>query len=365
MTPASRATSLSVSRGFSVEATGSTARPRSPGCGCSASGPWSSAPTCFRRKGRELDHALRVAPVIHASDTATVLALRGDKQLRARAARPARALLSGANRRWRWPRLHPGGAGREPGRPGAGFFIVTAIYMAAEKASAAILADAARGRPRRRPALLRPSALLPSALTRPSRRPGDPMSTETPGPTSISGVRAAAAGRLRRAPDAGAPPVPAPRRCPGADYRRTLFWRIYDGVAQAVDHKARLGQAAPAGRARRPDRRPQHPAAGEPARPVDGRCRSSTGRPVPPRTPAAPGQPAASTARTTTSTTPTMGMAGARFGRNIPLDQVLPVTREQLMEPNPREVSRRLLTRDDVPAGRRASTPWPRRGCSS
>ena len=48
---------------------------------------------------------------------------------------------------------------------------------------------------------------------------------------------------------------------------------------------------------------------------------------------------------------PAMGRAGARFGRNIPLDQVLPVTREQLMEPSPREVSRRLLTRDAVPAG--------------
>src|SRR3954464_2257975 len=42
---------------------------------------------------------------------------------------------------------------------------------------------------------------------------------------------------------------------------------------------------------------------------------------------------------------PTMGMAGARFGRNIPLGAVLPVTRDELMEPNPREVSRRLLTR--------------------
>ena len=62
---------------------------------------------------------------------------------------------------------------------------------------------------------------------------------------------------------------------------------------------------------------------------------------------------------------PSMGMAGARFGRNIPLDKVLPVTREDLMEPNPREVSRRLLTAVAVPAGRRASTPWPRPGCSS
>jgi hypothetical protein len=42
---------------------------------------------------------------------------------------------------------------------------------------------------------------------------------------------------------------------------------------------------------------------------------------------------------------PDMGRAGDRFGRNIPLEAVLPVTAEQLMEPSPREVSRRLLTR--------------------
>ena len=42
-----------------------------------------------------------------------------------------------------------------------------------------------------------------------------------------------------------------------------------------------------------------------------------------------------------------MGRAGTRFGRNIPLDKVLPVTPEQLLRPSPREVSRRLLTRDD------------------
>jgi hypothetical protein len=50
----------------------------------------------FRLKGRELDHALRVAPVIHASDMATVLALWKNKQLAPERARPL-ALLSGAN----------------------------------------------------------------------------------------------------------------------------------------------------------------------------------------------------------------------------------------------------------------------------
>jgi hypothetical protein len=50
----------------------------------------------FRLKGRELDRALRAAPLIHASDTATVLALWKNKQLSPERARPL-ALVSGAN----------------------------------------------------------------------------------------------------------------------------------------------------------------------------------------------------------------------------------------------------------------------------
>jgi hypothetical protein len=50
----------------------------------------------IRTKGGELDHAVRVAPVIHASDTATVLALQRSKQLSPELARPL-ALISGAN----------------------------------------------------------------------------------------------------------------------------------------------------------------------------------------------------------------------------------------------------------------------------
>ena len=42
---------------------------------------------------------------------------------------------------------------------------------------------------------------------------------------------------------------------------------------------------------------------------------------------------------------PEMGKEGARFGRNFPLDRVYPDT-ENLMTPNPRSVSRELLTRD-------------------
>ena len=50
----------------------------------------------LRRRGSELDHALRAAPIIHASDTATVLALRQSKRLSPELARPL-LLISGTN----------------------------------------------------------------------------------------------------------------------------------------------------------------------------------------------------------------------------------------------------------------------------
>ena len=48
---------------------------------------------------------------------------------------------------------------------------------------------------------------------------------------------------------------------------------------------------------------------------------------------------------------PDMGMAGTRFGRNVPLKDVFPEQMPGLMEPNPREISRKLMRRDTfVPA---------------
>jgi hypothetical protein len=44
---------------------------------------------------------------------------------------------------------------------------------------------------------------------------------------------------------------------------------------------------------------------------------------------------------------PAMGMIGARFGRNVPLASTYPETLPDLLDPNPRLVSRRLLTRDE------------------
>jgi hypothetical protein len=50
----------------------------------------------FRLHGSDLDRALRAAPIIHASDTATVLTLQRNKQLSPERARPL-ALISGLN----------------------------------------------------------------------------------------------------------------------------------------------------------------------------------------------------------------------------------------------------------------------------
>jgi hypothetical protein len=46
-----------------------------------------------------------------------------------------------------------------------------------------------------------------------------------------------------------------------------------------------------------------------------------------------------------------MGMIGARFGRNVPLERTYPEPADKLLEPNPRLVSRELLTRHEfIPA---------------
>lgn len=44
---------------------------------------------------------------------------------------------------------------------------------------------------------------------------------------------------------------------------------------------------------------------------------------------------------------PEMGMAGTRFGRNVPIEDTWPA-REKMLDPNPREVSRRLMTRNTI-----------------
>jgi len=168
------------------------------------------------------------------------------------------------------------------------------------------------------------------------------MSTETPGTTSISASvpqqRAGSDGYPTKR-SAGAPPP-----VPGADYRRTPFWRVYDRVARAIDRRRGWDKLpVPGGLAVLLGVRNilrQHNLA-DPSTVVP----IVNAPPVPERT--AQHLVARSVDGTYNDLDhPDMGRAGARFGRNIPLDQVLPVTREQLLEPSPREVSRRLLTRN-------------------
>ena len=43
---------------------------------------------------------------------------------------------------------------------------------------------------------------------------------------------------------------------------------------------------------------------------------------------------------------PVMGSIGTPFGRNVPLDHTLREPEQQLLDPNPRTISRELLTRE-------------------
>lgn len=69
--------------------------------------------------------------------------------------------------------------------------------------------------------------------------------------------------------------------------------------------------------------------------------------------PIAPEHPAQQTTRTLDGTyndlkNPRSGMAGARFGRNIPLESIPVTSPAQVLSPSPREVSRALMTRKAI-----------------
>lgn len=70
--------------------------------------------------------------------------------------------------------------------------------------------------------------------------------------------------------------------------------------------------------------------------------------PQPDLPPATPSQRASRTADGTYNdlSKPRMGMLGARFGRNIPLEKVALPTPQSLLTPNPREISLKLMKRD-------------------
>ena len=131
-------------------------------------------------------------------------------------------------------------------------------------------------------------------------------------------------------------------------YRNTFFWRMYDEAAQAADRAVGwdklprvLGLLVLAGLRNILRQRNLHDTSA---------LLSAAGPKVP-----APG-PETLTTRTPDGSyndldDPSMGMAGTRFGRNVPLEYGYQEAPGQILEPSPREVSRELLTRHEfIPA---------------
>jgi hypothetical protein len=126
-------------------------------------------------------------------------------------------------------------------------------------------------------------------------------------------------------------------------YRESLPWRIYNGACTRLDRtrgwhtlSTPLGLAVIVGLRNVLRQRNLHDTEGAP---------TVNERPVPPFE-----------ARLLTSRSadgshndlaaPAMGRTGSRFGRNVPIEWTYPEAEPGLLEPNPRVVSRELLTRD-------------------
>src|SRR5829696_3764285 len=134
----------------------------------------------------------------------------------------------------------------------------------------------------------------------------------------------------------------------GDGYRTTPLWRIFDRVAQVIDHR------------RGWHRLPKGPGLGvlvgvrnilRQRNLYDTRTAPAAGEaPVPPF------DPRFLVERTADGTyndlgDPAMGRAGSRFGRNVAPEVTWPEPEPDLLSPDPRVVSRELLTRDPfIPA---------------
>lgn len=125
-------------------------------------------------------------------------------------------------------------------------------------------------------------------------------------------------------------------------YRQTPFWRLYDGAAQLIDRRVGwdhlptwLGLPVLVGLRNILRKQNLHDTAGEPMV-------------SPPLTPLDPRYLAARTVDGSYNDLerPAMGMAGTRFGRNIPIDETYPESEQPILTPNPRTVSRELMTRE-------------------
>ena len=128
-------------------------------------------------------------------------------------------------------------------------------------------------------------------------------------------------------------------------YRETWFWRTYSSLAALVDQRRGwdklplpLGLAVLLGLRTTLRRKNLHDLSGLPS--VN----------TPPLEPPGPLHLVSRTADGSWNDldNPQMGMAGSRFGRNIPLDEIVPAARADVLEPNPRDISRALLTRNGM-----------------
>lgn len=131
-------------------------------------------------------------------------------------------------------------------------------------------------------------------------------------------------------------------------YRNSPFWRAYDGLSQIIDQKKGWSELP----------RPIGLAVLVGVRNVLRKSNLYDTRTAPaidePEVPAF--DPRFLVERTPDGThndlkDPAMGRAGARFGRNVPIEHTWPESESAMMSPNPRLISRELLTRDAfVPA---------------
>jgi hypothetical protein len=133
----------------------------------------------------------------------------------------------------------------------------------------------------------------------------------------------------------------------GSGYRSGLGWRIYDAVSQFVDQRlgwfklpTPLGLLALIG-VRNNLRREN--------------LYDTTDLPATGERPLLSWDPAYLTARSPDGSwndldDPKMGRAGSRFGRNVPLEKANREPEQDLMSPNPRTVSRELMTRHEFQA---------------
>ena len=132
-----------------------------------------------------------------------------------------------------------------------------------------------------------------------------------------------------------------------SEYRSGLFWKLFDAASQALDRRigwhrlpTPLGLLSLIGVRNILRRRNL----------FDTEQLPSTGA-----APLAPWEPSFLTARSPDGSyndleQPAMGRAGSRFGRNVPLEHTERESAHDLMSPNPRTVSRELMTRHEFQA---------------